>query len=62
MGTNFDFMDACDINFFDAFEVLERAPKAIRKEIKREQRKAAKQAPDFYPEPNWMPTPEDRRP
>lgn len=62
MGTQFDFMMDCDINFFDAFEVLERAPKAIKKELKREQRKSSKQAPDFYPELPWTPTPEDRRP
>lgn len=62
MGTQFDFMMDCDINFFDAFEVLERAPKAIKKELKREQRKSSKQAPDFYPEPNWTPTPPERRP
>ena len=62
MGTKFDYMDACDFNFMNMFEELERAPKAIRKEIKREQRKAAKQAPDYYLEPNWTPTPEDRRP
>lgn len=59
---NFDFMRDSDINFFDMFEVLERAPQSIRKEIKREQRKAAKQAPDYYPEANWTPTPPERRP
>ena len=62
METNFDFMMDCDINFMNMFEVLERAPKAIKRELKREQRKAAKQAPDYYPEANWTPTPEDRRP
>ena len=61
MGTT-DFMDACDFTFFNMFEVLERAPKAIRKELKNEQRKSSKQAPDYYPEANWTPTPEDRRP
>lgn len=59
---NFDFMEACDFSFFDMYNELERAPKAIRKEIKREQRKSSKQAPDFYPEPNWTPTPPERRP
>ncbi len=61
MGTT-DFMDACDFTFFNMFEVLEKAPKGIKKELKREQRKASKEAPDFYPELPWTPTPEDRRP
>ena len=62
METDFDFIMDSDFSFFDMFEVLEKAPKGIKKEMKWEQRNSSKQAPDFYPEPNWTPTPPDRRP